>query len=320
MGVNAGVAGAWPEEPLEGAFCGALEDCEATAVGDDAAAPGGSDAAAPWVNRSIPGAPVPSPRSCLLAVDVGNTVTKFGVFAGDELVGTWEITTPERCTADEAWAQAARALDMLDAPDPGSAILSCVVPSLADVWRTALGKLCGTRPYVVGPGLKTGIRMRYDDPSEVGSDRVADAVAARETYGSPVVVVDLGTTTNIEVVDEAGAFAGGIIAPGVALGARSLTAAAARLPMIELRAPERVIGRSTRAAMQSGVVLGEAARIDGLLDAVMGELGCDAPVVITGDGAVQVAALIGHEATVDETLTLRGLHHIWRLNRGSCAC
>ena len=319
MGVNAGVAGAWPEEPLEGAFCGALEDCEATAVGDDAAAPGGSDAAAPWVNRSIPGAPVPSPRSCLLAVDVGNTVTKFGVFAGDELVGTWEITTPERCTADEAWAQAARALDMLDAPDPGSAILSCVVPSLADVWRTALGKLCGTRPYVVGPGLKTGIRMRYDDPSEVGSDRVADAVAARETYGSPVVVVDLGTTTNIEVVDEAGAFAGGIIAPGVALGARSLTAAAARLPMIELRAPERVIGRSTRAAMQSGVVLGEAARIDGLLDAVMGELGFDAPVVITGDGAAQVAALIDHEATVDESLTLRGLHLIWRTNRGSRA-
>ena len=173
----------------------------------------------------------PSTASCLLAVDVGNTVTKFGVFAADELAGTWEVTTSERCTADEAWAQAARAIDMLGAPEPTSAILSCVVPSLAEVWRSALGKLCGTRPYAVGPGLKTGIRMRYDDPSEVGSDRVADAVAARETYGAPVVVVDLGTTTNIEVVDESGAFAGGIIAPGVALGARSLTAAAARLPM-----------------------------------------------------------------------------------------
>lgn len=251
----------------------------------------------------------------LLAVDVGNTVTKFGVFAEGELVGTWEVATADRLTADEAWAQAARALDMLDTPDPASAILSCVVPSLGDVWRSALGKLCGVRPYVVGPGLKTGIRMRYDDPSEVGSDRVADAVAAREAYGSPVVVVDLGTTTNIEVVDESGTFAGGIIAPGVALGARSLTAAAARLPMIELRAPERVIGRSTRAAMQSGVVLGEAARIDGLLDAVMGELGCEAPVVLTGDGALQVSALIAHDATVDEALTLRGLWHIWRANR-----
>lgn len=253
----------------------------------------------------------------LLAVDVGNTVTKFGVFADGELAGTWEITTPGTCTADEAWAQAARALDMLDAIDPRAAILSCVVPSLADVWTTALGKLCGSRPYVVGPGLKTGIRMRYDDPSEVGSDRVADAVAAREAYGSPVVVVDLGTTTNIEVVDEGGAFAGGIIAPGIALGARSLTAAAARLPMIELRAPERVIGRSTRSAMQSGVVLGEAARIDGLLDAVMGELGCEAPVVITGDGAEWAASLIERDAVVDETLTLRGLHLIWRANRGS---
>lgn len=257
----------------------------------------------------------PSTASCLLAIDVGNTVTKFGVFAADELAGTWEVTTSERCTADEAWAQAACAIDMLGAPEPTSAILSCVVPSLAEVWRSALGKLCGARPYVVGPGLKTGIRMRYDDPSEVGSDRVADAVAARETYGAPVVVVDLGTTTNIEVVDESGAFAGGIIAPGVALGARSLTAAAARLPMIELRAPERVIGRSTRSAMQSGVVLGEAARIGGLLDAVMDELGTDAPVVITGDGAAQVAALISHDAVVDETLTLRGLHHIWLRNR-----
>lgn len=268
-------------------------------------------------NRALRGQGASGPLAppCLIAVDVGNTVTKFGVFAADELAGTWEVTTSERCTADEAWAQASRAIDMLGAPEPTSAILSCVVPSLSEVWRTALRKLCGARPYVVGPGLKTGILMRCDDPSEVGSDRVADAVAARETYGVPVVAVDLGTTTNIEVVDESGAFAGGIIAPGVALGARSLTAAAARLPMIELRAPERVIGRSTRGAMQSGVVLGEAARIDGLLDAVMDELGADAPVVITGDGAAQVAALISHDAVVDETLTLRGLHHIWLRNR-----
>lgn len=284
-------------------------DMEATGV-----RPEGPDTRA--AAATVRAAATPSTPSCLLAVDVGNTVTKFGVFVEDGgLAGTWEVTTFERCTADEAWAQAARAIDMLGAPEPTGAILSCVVPSLAEVWRSALGKLCVTRACVVGPGLKTGVRMRYDDPSEVGSDRVADAVAARETYGAPVVVVDLGTTTNIEVVDESGAFAGGIIAPGVALGARSLTAAAARLPMIELRAPERVIGRSTRSAMQSGVVLGEAARIDGLLDAVMDELGTDAPVVITGDGAAQVAALISHDAAVDEALTLRGLHHIWLRNR-----
>ena len=198
---------------------------------------------------------------------------------------------------------------------PGEAILACVVPTLTDVWRRALTAGCGARPLVVGPGLKTGLKMRYDDPSEVGAGRVADVRAAREDYGAPVVVVDLGTTTNFEVVDAEGAFVGGIITPGVALGARSLSAAAARLPMIELRAPAAVIGRNTRAAMQSGVVFGEVARIDGLLEAIAGELGTQAPVVVTGDGAEAMAALLRHDARVDETLTLRGLWHLWRANR-----
>ena len=250
----------------------------------------------------------------LLAVDVGNTHTRLGLFSAGELVGTWELTTHERLTADEARMQLAQVLALMGESLPDDAILACVVPVLTDVWRRALDASCPGRTYVVGPGLKTGVRMRYDDPSEVGADRVADVVAAREAYGVPVVVVDLGTTTNFEVVDTEGAFVGGIIAPGVALGARSLAAAAARLPMIELRAPAGVIGRNTRAAMQSGVVLGEVARIDGLLDAVMGELGEEAPVVMTGDGAEAMAALLRHDATVDETLTLRGLHHIWSVN------
>lgn len=252
----------------------------------------------------------------LLAADVGNTTTRLGLFAGDALVGTWELTTRERITVDEARMQLAQAVALMGEERPDEAILACVVPTLTEVWRSALGALCGgARPLVVGPGLRTGLRMRYDDPSEVGADRVADVRAARDDYGAPVVVVDLGTTTNIEVVDCDGAFAGGIIAPGAALGARSLTAAAARLPMIELRAPATVIGRNTRAAMQSGVVLGEVARIDGLLDAVMGELGTSAPVVITGEGAGAMAALLRHDARVDETLTLRGLRNLWRSNR-----
>lgn len=256
----------------------------------------------------------PAARS-VLAVDVGNTSTRLGAFSEDALLGMWELTTPSRLTADEAWMHLERALEMMGVEAPEAAILSCVVPALSAVWFDALSRTCGTRPLVVGPGLKTGVRMRYDDPSEIGPDRVADAVAAIRDHGAPAVVVDLGTTTNIEVIDEAGAFLGGIIAPGLALGARSLSAAAARLPMIELRAPERVIGRNTRAAMQSGVVLGEVARIDGLLDAVMDELGCEAPVVVTGDGAAQMAPLLAHAATVDETLTLRGLWHLWLANR-----
>lgn len=260
----------------------------------------------------ITGASRDASRPCtLLAVDLGNTTTRLGAFLDEELLGTWDITTPAALTADEARSHISHALAMLGVATPSEAILASVVPSLTDAWRMALSRVCEGRVYVVGPGLKSGLRMRIDDPSEVGADRVADAVAARDAYGSPVVVVDLGTTTNIEVIDGDGAFVGGVIAPGVALGARSLAAAAARLPVIELRAPASVIGRNTRAAMQSGVVLGEVARIDGLLDAVMAELGQEAPVVITGDGASGLAPLLAHAVVVDNTLTLRGLYRIW---------
>lgn len=257
--------------------------------------------------------------SRLLTVDVGNTTTRFGLFSwtddAPELLGTCELTTPARITSDEARIQAGQALAAMGAEPTQDAILSCVVPTLTDAWRRALADLCGVRALVVGPGLKSGVRMRYDDPAEVGPDRIADVVAARAAYGAPVIAIDLGTTTNFEVIDAEGTFAGGIIAPGVALGARSLAQAAARLPMIELRAPENVIGRSTQAAMQSGVVLGEAARIDGLIDSIADELGDGAPVVLTGDGAQAIAALLRHETVVDETLTLRGLALIWQINR-----
>lgn len=251
----------------------------------------------------------------VLVADVGNTTTRLGVFEAGKLAGTFELTTPARLTADEAYLQVRQALGMMGAADPDGAIFSCVVPPLQDVWLRALSRVSPTRPLTVGPGLKSGVRMRCDEPSEVGADRVADVVAARADYGVPVVVVDLGTTTNFEVVDASGAFLGGIIAPGVALGARALAEAAARLPMVELRAPEAVIGRNTRAAMQSGVVLGEVERIDGLLARVMDELGEDAPVVLTGNGAAEMAGLLAHEVSLDETLTLRGLNLIWQANQ-----
>ena len=261
--------------------------------------------------------------SAVLTVDVGNTTTRFGLFAADgadtvpELLGCCELTTQQPCTVDEARIQICQALSLLPAEPATGSILSCVVPALQETWRRALSADGRARPLVVGPGLKSGVQMRYDDPSEIGPDRVADVVAARVSYGAPAIVVDLGTTTNFEAIDEAGAFAGGIIAPGVALGARSLAQAAARLPMIELRAPKHVIGKNTRAAMQSGVVLGEVARIDGLLDAMVTELGCetDPRIVITGDGADTIAALLRHDATVDDTLTLRGLALLWAANR-----
>lgn len=271
----------------------------------------------------------------VLAADVGNTHTTLGLFEGERLVGRRSLTTHRRLTADEALLRACEALADIeaagadDAPraaapatprEPGAtgfdgAILSCVVPSLTDVWASALGRLAGRRALVVGPGLRTGLSMRYKDPSEVGPDRVADVVAAKAALGAPVVAVDLGTTTNVEVVDARGSFVGGIIAPGLRLSASALSDAAARLPMIEVRAPRHAIGQTTREAMQSGVVLGEVARIDGLLDAVFRELGERPPVVLTGDDAAALAPLLAHEVRVEPDLTLRGLLGIWALNR-----
>lgn len=260
----------------------------------------------------------------LALVDVGNTETRFGLARGGELVGTRMLTTPARLTADEAEMRLCGVLASLgargdrgvrDGDAVGGAMLSCVVPSLTRPWRDALARVSATRPLVVGPGLRTGVRMRYNDPSEVGPDRVADVVAASAAYGAPLVVVDLGTTTNFEVIDRDGTFVGGIIAPGLRLGSQALSRAGARLPAIELRAPGSVIGRSTQTAMQAGVILGEAARIDGLVDAIAGELGYEARVVLSGEDAPAMAALLQHEATVDEDLTLRGLALLWQRNQ-----
>ncbi len=258
---------------------------------------------------------------CCLAVDVGNTTTCLGFFDAssgpdDEPIGTYEMTTPARVTADEASTAVEQVLlSRFGGLSLCGSVLSCVVPVLADPWARALDDLVGRRPLVVGPGLKSGMRMRYKDPAEVGSDRLADALAARTRYDCPIVAVDLGTTLNMEVVGPDGAFEGGLIAPGIALGAAALANATAKLPMIELREPKSAIGRSTREAMQSGVVFGEVARVDGLLDRVFMELGEPVPVVLTGEGAESMARLLSHETIVDETLTLRGLHQIWAANR-----
>ena len=254
----------------------------------------------------------------ILAVNVGNGHTRFGVFDGAELVGSWNGTTPASITRDEARATAAAVVSQVlgDEATLYGAILSCVVPSHVEAWSQALSDLAATRALVIGPGLKSGVRMRQDDPAGVGADRVANVAAAQERFGAPVIVVSLGTTTNVEVVDKNGSFAGGIISPGLELGVIGLSQAAARLPMVDLSAPAAAIGKNTRDAMRSGVVLGEAARIDGLLDMVFDELGYEAPVVITGSRADLVASLLVHEATVDETLVLRGLARIWHLNRG----
>jgi type III pantothenate kinase len=261
-----------------------------------------------------------------LAVDVGNTVTRYGLFDDDSLAATWDIATRDSLTTDEARLNVHGFLDALqnsqsgaqpseDVPKPVDGIISCVVPSLVGVYAAALESEFGRRPLIVGPGLKTGMKMHYHDPAEIGPDRIADMVAARATYHFPLAIVDLGTATNIAVLDADGVYIGGLIAPGLALSARALSHAAARLPSIEIAPPASVIGKSTREAMQSGFVLGESARIDGLIEMIWDELDQEGEVVVTGTDAGAVAEILTHAVQVDDTLTLRGLNRLYNLNR-----
>lgn len=273
----------------------------------------------------------------VIAVNVGNTTTKFGLAEGGALVAAVETTTVHSQTADESFMSLTRFLASVGAKVPASSfstsaveppardarrrdgadfegIMSCVVPSLADTWLQALSRLCSRRPMVVGPGLKTGLKMDFNDPGEVGADRVADITAAKHRYGFPAIVVSLGTSTTLELLDDRGSYAGGVIAPGMRISAAALANAAAKLPVVEFKAPARTVGKNTSEAMQSGIVLGEAARIDGLVDMVWDEVGYETKLVLTGPDAEIVLPLLRHEATFDRHLTLNGLVVLHDLN------
>ena len=195
------------------------------------------------------------------------------------------------------------------------AIVASVVPGLTDAWVEALSALCGIRPLVVGPGLKSGLKLHLNSPADFGADRVADCVAAKQLYGFPLIVVDFGTATTLEVIDDAGVVQGGLIAPGLRLAARAVADAAAQLPVIGLHTPRTIIGKSTRDAMQAGIVIGEVARIDGLIQAVWDELGYETRVVATGDDAQAMAGLSRRIEVADDQLTLKGLILLHRKNR-----
>ena len=252
----------------------------------------------------------------ILVVDVGNSVTNLGLACEGGLSCSWSVTTPERLTADEALLCVTSFLQVrgCDA-HVRDAIVASVVPGLTDAWVEALRALCGVRPLVVGPGLKSGLKLHLNSPTDFGADRVADCVAAKQLYGYPIIVVDFGTATTLEVIDDAGAVQGGLIAPGLRLAARAVADAAAQLPVIGLHAPRNVIGKSTRDAMQAGIVIGEVARIDGLIKAVWDELGYETRVVATGDDAQAMAGLSRRIEVADDRLTLKGLIMLYEKNR-----
>jgi type III pantothenate kinase len=247
----------------------------------------------------------------LLAVDVGNTQTVLGLYAGTELRGDWRLATERSTTADELGVVLA---GLLDFDDVTGICLASTVPVLVREWEALAAKWAEAPLLVVGPGVKTGIPIRYDDPREVGPDRIVNAVAAKARYGAPVIVVDFGTSTNFDVVSAEGEYVGGVLAPGIEISMEALFARAARLVKVDYVAPPAVIGKTTVGGLQSGLVYGFAGQVDGIVGRIREELGAEAPVVATGGLADLVAPHSRTIERVDPLLTLDGLRLVWELN------
>ncbi|MGZ4441271.1 MAG: type III pantothenate kinase, partial [Gaiellaceae bacterium] len=215
----------------------------------------------------------------LLAVDVGNTQTVFGLYDGATLAEHWRVATEEHRTGDELGIMLGR---LLDVKTVTGICLSSTVPTLIRAYEEWAERWTGARLLVLGPGTKTGIPIRYDDPREVGPDRIANSVAALELYGAPCIVVDFGTSTNFDVVSPAGEYVGGVLAPGIEISMDALFARAARLVKVDFAEPPAVIGKTTTSALQSGLVYGFAGQVDAIVARIRDELGApDAPAIAT---------------------------------------
>ena len=253
----------------------------------------------------------------LLAIDSGNTNTVFAVFDGDSCRAQWRAATDAERTADEyaVWLSQLMGLKAIDAADVDAAIIASVVPQGLFSLRSLCRRYYDCEPLVVGEeGVDLGIEVLIDRPGEVGSDRLVNAVAAHLVYGGPLIVIDFGTATTFDAIDENGAYLGGSIAPGIGLSLEALHRAAAQLPLVAVDRPERVIGKSTVGAMQSGIYWGYLGLIEGLVKRIKGELGESAKVLATGGLAPLFAKGTPVIEHVDADLTIRGLLEVHRRN------
>ncbi|UOF91840.1 type III pantothenate kinase [Fodinisporobacter ferrooxydans] len=252
----------------------------------------------------------------ILVMDVGNTNITLGVYDGDELLYHWRIATQRERTADEhaVLLQQLFAMGQITFQQIEGIIISSVVPPI----MTALELMClryfGKKPFVVGPGIKTGLELKNENPKEVGADRIVNAVAAIELYGPPLIVVDFGTATTFCIIDGNGRYVGGIIAPGIKIATEALFQRAAKLPRIDLVKPPHVIGRNTITSMQSGVIYGFAGQVDGLVNRIQNELSLPFTVIATGGLAGVVADESSAIHFIDPLLTLKGLRLIYQKN------
>jgi type III pantothenate kinase len=253
----------------------------------------------------------------LLTLDVGNTIVTLGVYDGPKLLATWRFASNVEKLPDEYGVLMLSLLqhEELDPAEVSEAIIACVVPDLEPVFDQVCRRYFKTTPLHVTAGIKTGLRILYDTPREVGADRVADAVAAIHIYGPPLIVVDLGTATVFDAISREGDYLGGAISPGLGIASEALFRRAAKLYRVELDRPKSAIGRNTITAIQSGILFGYVGLIEGIVGRMKAELGEDARVIGTGG----YAEIIGRETEViDEinpTLTLEGLRLIHELNR-----
>lgn len=253
----------------------------------------------------------------LLATDIGNTQIAFGVYKGEELLAHWRISTQPQRTADECavllgslLAQKGLALKAIRA-----GIISCVVPPLLAGFLEMYREHAGVEPLVVGPGVRTGLNILYEEPREVGADRVACAVATRHHYGTPAVVIDFSTTATIfDALSPAGDYLGGAIAPGITISAEALFRHAAKLPRVELVRPPEAIGRNTTSSIQSGLTYGYIGLVEGMIERFQRELGREARVIATGGLAAVIAGEIPAIEAIDPNLALKGLKLIYELN------
>ena len=253
----------------------------------------------------------------LLAIDIGNTNIAFGVFEAETLRATWNIATDINKTADEYAVLLLNLLprEGLVLSDIDHVSIACVVPPLLTIFEELSQRYFKIPPLIVGPGVKTGVRICTDNPREVGADRVANTAAAHHLYGGPLIVIDFGTATTLDAVSKEGDYLGGAIAPGIGIAAEALFERASKLPRVELIPPEHAIGKNTVTTMQSGIIFGYVGLIEGMVTRIKQELGGEAYVVATGGLAEVIATETKVIDTVDMHLTLLGLRLIHELNR-----